>query len=422
MELQKEYALVGATLIDGNGDSPLNNVAVVVKNGVIEEVGNRKSMKLEDGIQKVDASGFYLMPGLIDAHVHYSGVSGMPAESVDYGSPNMWLESNVTRAMRVTIEARKILDAGFTTVRSCGSNYDIPLRKVIEEGGIIGPRLIASGPVICALGDDDIRRDIYDMPYDLSSLTGPGTIPEHIGGGVVECRKIVRMLVNQAVDHIKIKITGTGSGPGDRQDDITFTREEVEAFIDEAHMHHKRVAVHCMCTEGTRMAVELGVNTIEHGDCDEGDIAVYDELCKVMVEKDIILVPTYSVRFIGPWAEKKIPERIIDAHKLAVKRGVKIALGSDPFADRLTPYGKFNIGEIKLLVDVLGLTPLEAITSATKIGAEACGIGDKVGTIEKGKLADILVVTGDPTNDIDILLNSENIKYIIKEGNLVIEH
>lgn len=169
------------------------------------------------------------------------------------------------------------------------------------------------------------------------------------------------------------------------------------------------------------MAVELGVTTIEHGDC-AGGMCLDDEVCKAMVEKDIILVPTLLVSFVGPWAVQEIPKHIIASHKLAIERGVKIALGSDAFADNFTPYGKHNIGEIKLLVDILGMTPLEAITSATKIGAEACGISDKVGTIENGKLADLLVVRGDPSSNIDILLHKENVKYIIKGGDLVIEH
>jgi len=413
-ELGKEYALIGATLIDGNGGAPVRDTTVVVRNGVIEEAGAKRSITIKVGIQQVDLSGYYLMPGLIDVHFHFSGI-----KRGEYMSPDWYFESKLTQAMRTIIEARKVLDVGFTTVRSCGSRYDISLRQVIQEGEIIGPRVVASGLCICSLGDDDIRRDIYDVPYDLSNERDPANI--HIAGGVAEMRKTVRMLCNQNVDLIKVKLTGSGSGPGDRLNDLTFSREEVEALIDEARMHNKRVAAHSECIERTRMAVELGVSTIEHGDCVEG-MCLDDGICKTMIEKDIILVPTLSASFIGPWAVQEISEHIIASHKLAIKRGVKIALGSDAFADNFTPYGKYNIGEIKLLVDILGMTPLEAITSATKIGAEACGIGDKVGTIEKGKLADLLVVRGDLTSNIDILLDKENVKYIIKGGNLVIEH
>lgn len=414
MEFEKEYALIGATLIDGNGGSPEGDTTVVVKNGVIEEVGDWRSVKLENDIQKIDLSGYYLMPGLIDVHIHFCGI-----KRGEYESPDWYFESNLTQAMRTTAEARKVLDAGFTTVRSCGSRYDISLRQVIQEGEIIGPRVLASGPCICSLGDDDIRRDIYDVPYDLANERDPANI--HIGAGVAEIRKTVRMLCNQNVDLIKVKLTGSGSGPGDRLDDLTFSREEVEALIDEACMHHKRVAAHSECIERTRMAVELGVSTIEHGDCVEG-ICLDDEICKTMIEKGIILVPTLSASFIGPWAAQEIPNHIVASHKLAIRNGVKIALGADAFADNFTPYGNYNIGEIKLLVDVLGMTPLQAITAATKIGAEACGISDKVGTIEKGKLADLLVVKEDPTSNIDVFLGKENVKYIIKEGDLVIEH
>ncbi|GAH58537.1 unnamed protein product, partial [marine sediment metagenome] len=242
-------------------------------------------------------------------------------------------------------------------------------------------------------------------------------------------RKFVRILCNQNVDLIKVIASGGGEGPTDRLDDVAFSREELQVLVDEAHMHHKRVAAHSECIETTRMVVELGVNTIEHGGCPRGKIGLDEDVCETMVEKDIILVPTLAINYCGgPWDTAKttaagaIIDEILNGFMLAIKRGVKIAAGSDAFADNITPYGKHNIGEIKLLVDILGFTPLEAITSATKIGAEACGIGDKIGTIEKGKLADLLVFKNDPTSNIDVLLKKEDIKYIIKDGSLAIEH
>jgi len=141
-----------------------------------------------------------------------------------------------------------------------------------------------------------------------------------------------------------------------------------------------------------------------------------------MADKNIFLTPTLSINFVGSSAVKELPKYLIDNYKRAIKNGVKILLGSDAHADPITPYGKYNIGEIKFLVDLLGMTPLQAITSATKLGAEACGIGNKVGTIEKGKLADLLVVKENPSVDIDVLVRKENVKYIIKEGNLAVEH
>jgi len=141
-----------------------------------------------------------------------------------------------------------------------------------------------------------------------------------------------------------------------------------------------------------------------------------------MAEKNIFLTPTLSIYFLEMKAGEKLPQYLINGWKRAIKSGVKILLGTDAWADPITPYGKYNVGEIKLLVDILGMTPLEAITSATKFGAEACGIGDKVGTIEKGKLADLLVVKKDPSRNVDILLDKENIKYVVKEGCLAVEH
>lgn len=422
MELEKEYALIGATVIDGNGGPPASDTTVVVKNGVIEEVGDRESIKLKEGIQKVDISGYYLMPGLIDVHVHFTGL-----RRGDFASIEWLFESNLTQAMRTTVEAEKVLDAGFTTVRSCGSRYDISLRQLIQEGTIIGPRLITAGLCIASRGGHgDIRGDKYEMPEGLTNMTDPMGV---YCNGADEIRKFVRILCNQNVDLIKVIASGGGEGPTDRLDDVAFSREELQVLVDEAHMHHKRVAAHSECIETTRMVVELGVNTIEHGGCPRGKIGLDEDVCEAMVEKDIILVPTLAINYCGgPWDTAKttaagaIIDEILNGFMLAIKRGVKIAAGSDAFADNITPYGKHNIGEIKLLVDILGFTPLEAITSATKIGAEACGIGDKIGTIEKGKLADLLVFKNDPTSNIDVLLKKEDIKYIIKDGSLAIEH
>ena len=395
MRLEKDYALIGATLIDGNGGTPVKDATIVVRNGVIEEAGDRKSVRLEDGIQKVDISEHYLMPGLIDSHAHFAGVKS--------ANPSDWdTESEYLQAIRTVAEARRILDYGFTTVRSAGgaSRYDIYLKRAIEEGTIVGPRVIACGLRLCRSGASEDSIETVD--------------------GVEEIRKAIRKLLAQNVDHIKFVSTGSGMSEKDRPQDVHFSMEEMSTIVNEAHMVGLKVMCHATNLRAIKAVVELGVDTIEHCEYAEGD-DLDEETCKKMSKKNIFLTPTMAVHFTSPAAPKEIPEYLVNGWKRAIKNGVKILLGSDVWADPITPYGKQNIAEIKLLVDILGMTPLEAITSATKLGAEACGIGDKVGTIEKGKLADLLVAKKDPTSNIDILLNKENIKYIIKEGNLVVE-
>ena len=397
MKLDKEYALIGATLIDGNGDAPLKDTTIVVRNGVIEEVGDRKSVRLEDSIQKVDISGCYLMPGLIDSHAHFAGLK---LRSVN---PSDWVtESESLQAIRAVAEARKMLDYGFTTVRSGGGalKFDIDLRKAIEEGTIIGPRIMACGLRLCRSG---------------ASEDPVGTVD-----GVEEIRKAIRKLIGQNVDHIKFVSTGAGMSKNDRPEDVHFSMEEMRTIMDESNMVGLKVMCHTTNMKAIRAVVELGVNTIEHCQYAEED-DLNEELCKKMAEKNIFITPTMAVHFTGTAPAKEIPKYLVNGWKRAMKNGVKILLGSDVWGDPITPYGKQNIAEIKLLVDVLDMTPLQAITSATKFGAEACGISEKIGTIEKGKLADLLIVSKDPTNNIEILLNRENVKYIVKEGNLVVE-
>ena len=396
MKLEKEYALIGTTLIDGNGGTPVKDTTIVVRNGVIEEAGDRKSVRLGDKIQKIDMSGFYLMPGLIDSHVHFGGLKS--------DNPSSWAtESEYLQAIRTVAEARKMLDYGFTTVRSGGGalRFDIYLRKAAEEGTIIGPRILACGLRLCRSG---------------ASEDPIGTVD-----GVEEIRKAIRKSIGQNVDHIKFVATGAGMSETDRLEDVHFSMEEMRMIMDESHMVGLKVMCHATNLRAIRAVVELGVNTIEHCQYAEGD-ELDEELCKKMAEKNIFITPTMAEHFTAPAPEKEIPKYLVNGWKRAMKNGVKILLGSDVWGDAITPYGKQNIAEIKLLVDILEMTPLQATTSATKFGAEACGISDKVGTIEKGKLADLLVVSKDPTSNIDVLLNRENVKYIIKEGDLVVEH
>jgi len=414
LNLSDEYALIGSTLIDVNTKTKKKDTIIIIKDGIITHISTKKDIELPKNIEKIDLTGKYIMPGLIDVHMHFGGT-----RSTDYASPNYFLESKYTQAIRSSLEARKVLEVGFTTVRSCGSKYDVSLKQVIESGELVGPRLIASGPCICSIGDDDIRRDIYEMPFDLSSDADPTNI--HIDGGIDNIRKNVRILCNQNVDHIKLKITGTGSSPGDRQDDITFSRDEVRELILEAKRHHKRTAVHCQCKEATQMAIELGANTIEHADCKDG-ICIDKEMSKQIIEKDIILVPTLAVKQVGPWGQNRIGNHILQSYRTALESGVKFALGSDSFAENLTPYGLFSLNELKLFIEVLGFTPIDAITAATKIGAEACGMLDEVGSLDEGKSADFIVLDKDPTQDIAVLLDRKNKLYIVKKGNDIIRN
>lgn len=407
MKSEETFALTGATLIDGNGGTPLKDSTVLVENGVITSVGSRESIVLKNSIRVIDIQGHYIMPGLIDAHVHLIGVK----------SPSLLdnlMEPNYIQAMRTVAEARKLLEHGFTTMRSGGSRYDLHLKRLIEEGTVVGPRIFTCGLAICrSRGHADyLRRDIYELPDEFVKDNLPKA---QLVDGVEEARKAVRKLIGQNVDHIKFFATGGGAWRLDQAPDMHFSRAEMEVIVEEAHRVGLPVMCHAESVETVKIAVELGVRSIEHADDDHG-FELDDETCRKMVEKNIYLTPTLCIFYFDLEEGEDILPSWINSLKRAKEHGVKMLLGTDAWCDDAAPYGKFNISEIKLLVDVLGMTPLEAITSATKYGAEVCGIGDKVGTLEKGKLADIVVVKQDPISNIDVLLNKENIEYVIKEG------
>ncbi|MGB2963903.1 MAG: amidohydrolase family protein [Anaerolineales bacterium] len=413
MEPLQTYALTGATVIDGHGGAPLNDTTVLVDNGVIKAVGSRESIVIEDNIPEIDVGGHFILPGLIDVHVHIVGV----------GSPELLdniVESNYLQAMRTVGEAGKLLEYGFTTIRSAGSRYDIYLKRAIEEGTVIGPRILTCG---LALGrsrghGDYIRRDMYEFPEDFVKDNLPKA---QLVDGVEEVRKAVRQLIGQNVDHIKFWATGGGAWEKERATDMHFTRAEMEVIMEEAGMVGLPVMCHAESVESVKIAVDLGVRSIEHADDDNG-YELDDETCMKMVEKNIFLTPTLAIFFFDLEEDEDILPSWVRSLKRAKKHGVKILLGTDTWADSVTPYGKFNISEIKLLVDVLEMTPLEAITAATKHGAEACGVGDKIGTVEKGKLADLLVVKKDPVSNIEVLLDKDNVRYVIKDGKFVVNH
>jgi imidazolonepropionase-like amidohydrolase len=413
MKLEKEYMFIGVTLIDGNGGPPVKDTVILVKNGVIEEVCSRNSIRSKEGVQQIVLSEYFVMPGLFDAHLHFTGRTNY--------NPIDWITTpNYLQAMRVVGEAEKLLDYGFTTVRSGGSRYDIQLRRAIAEGAITGPRVIACGLALSRTRGhgDSLRRDLYDVPDEWVQQSHPWA---QTCDGVEGVRNAVRKLVGQNVDHVKFLATGGGSWKRNRCEDTQYTREEMQTIVNEAHMVGLKVMCHAENYEAVRTVVELGVDMIEHCDDDSGS-ELDDETCRKMADKNIFITPTLSINFVGPWSTPKIRQSTINGWERAIKNGVKVLLGSDAGVDPLTPFGKFNIGEMKLLVDTLGLSPLEAISSGTKLAAESCEISNKVGTIEKGKLADLLVLKKDPSSNVDVLLDKENIKYVIKEGNLVVEH
>jgi imidazolonepropionase-like amidohydrolase len=408
--LRDDFALLGATLVDGNGGPPLKDSTVVVRNGIITQVGKRKAVRLGEHVQKYELAGFFLLPGLIDCHIHFTGVAGC--------RPIDWIiESNYIEAIRTVAEARAVLEYGFTTVRSAGSRYDLHLRRAVSEGTIAGPRIRACGlgPCRSAGHGDPLPRDLYTIPEDWIRSSLPWAQP---CDGVEDLRKRIRSLVGHNVDHIKFWATGGGFWSRDRMRDSHYSLEEMEVIIEEAHMVGLKVMAHAENMSALHALVDLGIHSVEHGDNEEGQ-ELDAEICRKMADRNIFLCPTLGVNFAEPDCLEKIPEYLVSGYQRAHSLGVKIIAGSDSYAAPLTPYGASSARELGHLVDVLGFTPMEAIVAASKHAAEACELDGVTGTIEAGKCADMIVVTRDPLSGIHALEDKRNLAYIFKEGRLV---
>jgi imidazolonepropionase-like amidohydrolase len=409
-------AVIGGTLIDGTGRSPIKRSVILIKGAVIEKVGEEGEVKIPSDAQIFDAGDRTIIPGLIDCHLHLMGMR----------HPNLILgafEPLPLRALRAAFDVKKVLMAGFTTVRDAGSRVGVYLKRAVEEGIIIGPRILSAGLAITKTGG---HADQHFMPLSWFKEAGDfGTVAD----GIDKCMEAVRLQVREGADVIKICASGRIISKESKslakavKGSIHFTKpipeytmDELMAMVGEAHMAGKKVMVHAIEPEGIKNALIAGADTIEHG------VMLDEEACKIMVEKKAFYVPTLCLyyRMMKGASNESIDEikEAYDTHiksfRLARKLGVKIAVGTDTFIHALTPFGE-NAEELELMVKA-GMTPMEAISAATKTSAEALGLDNEIGTIEEGKLADLLVIRGDPLMDIGILRDPESIEAIFIGG------
>ena len=397
--------IVGATLIDGTGSPPITDSAVLISDdGHIEAVGRRQEVVAPPEAEQVDVTGMTLMPGLIDCHDHLS--------SFTYDLMGRWgmVEPRSLRHLRIATVMEDTLLSGYTTIRDCGW-LDVGFKLAAEEGLIAGPRLlVATTPLSPTHGMSDRSSPSgHHQPPSVDPNLPPG-----IADGVDQVRAKVREMVRVGADLIKVFQTGWAR-PHHGSRDVAFSRAELDALISEAYVHGKRVASHAVGGAGLRMSIEAGVDTIEHGSYLNQD----PELLKMMADKGIFFVPTLTVfnfhREIGT------PEARMEAHDFrdhhiesvqqAMAAGVKVAAGTDAGG---WVHGN-NAHELQCLVEA-GLTPMEAIVSATGWAAECCGLEHEIGTLQQGKTADLIVVDGDPLKDITVLQDRSRMKLVMKAG------
>ena len=403
---------VGGILIDGTGAAPVENAVILIESQKIVAVGERGEVDIPKGAKAIDVTGKTIIPGLIDSHLHLSG--GRPGESRSEGQ----MVEVTRKAIRASMDARSMLNMGYTAVRDCGSNLGIGLRNAINEGSVPGPRIVTSGMFV----------------HNTFGHVGPKPLPLHIAealghsyaDGVDECVKAVRSRLREGADFIKIASGLYGESRRFPKCMPSYSFEEIKAITDEAHRSYTIVASHCQGKEGIITSVKAGVDTIEHG-------SELDEECaKLMKKHDIVFTPNFYIQTAVLEApiirdrysedvKRKLEEGYFDIVKYCMEQGVRIASGSDfSGGDTLLglPMGK-NAAELQALVRA-GLAPLDAIVSATKISAEALMLGDKIGTLEAGKLADIVVVNGDPLSDISMLQEEARIGMVVKGGEIVV--
>ncbi len=404
-------ALTGANLIDGTGRPVLPDSVVLVDRDVIQAVGPRGAVDVPPHAEVVDLSGMTVLPGLIDTHDHLA--------DKNYFLVSRWeIEEPASLAHLKTAKAiEDSLAAGYTCIRDAGG-LDAGFKDAIAQGLIRGPRLLTAVSIISPTGGigDRVSGSGHRTTYANDPMR-----PVGVANGPQSVRSIVREMVRVGADVIKFATTGGASSrQGHGPMDIAFDPDEVAALVDEARNQGKLTMCHALGGPGLRMCIEAGVGSVEHG-C---YLADDPDLLKMMADSNCFFTPTFEVyEFHSTISAPHVQARaqsLMQVHQeslhRAVTAGVKITAGTDA--------GGFvhgdNAREIELMVE-RGLTPMQAIQTATGWAAECIGMDKEIGTLERGKQADLLAIDGDPLANIGVLRDKDRIKLVMKAGKSVID-
>ena len=398
-------------LIDGTGAGPIRDAALLIEDGRIRYVGPAAAMPLVDrDASRIDAKGGTILPGLIESHFHATYFNVEALEDLDIKYPVEYV------TLLAATNCKLALECGYTAARSggCLFNVDVWLKKAIENDLIPGPRLAASGREICGVGG------LMDWNPDYRKIGMDGLVL--LINGPDEARAAVRKLVKDGVEWVKTYPTGDAAAP-DTNDHHTLcmTFEEMNAVVSTAHNHGMKVTGHCRATAGIKNALRAGYDTLEHG------TFVDDEALEMILARDVPVVPAlyFELASIERGPEFGLPQRVIDGHqetldggaesaRRILKAGGRIGMGGD-YGFGWNPHGQYA-RELTFFHKFVGFTPLEVLTCATKTGAEILGREQEIGTLEVGKLADVLVVDGDVLGDISILEDRRRFLAVMQGG------
>lgn len=401
-------------VLDGNGGAPIEKGAVVLEDDRIRLVCRQSELPDDPTAEVYELEDGTIMPGLIDAHVHMGWGS---ATAVDWIS--MTPQLSMARALRDMAQLRQ---QGYTAFRDLGSDV-LLMRSAVAEGLLDVPRIFGAGRIISQIGG---HGDVYQKLSLEASQRAYS--PAFIVNGVDEVRRACRINARNGADLIKIMTTGGVFSQGDKATPHShFSQEEIRAAVEEAENMGSYVSTHAQATRGIKMALKNGVKCIEHG------FYLDEECIELMVKNDCYLVPTLAIMhasklyFQGkegvlPYLKEKT-EKSYEAHyrslEMARKAHITVGVGCDFLGDAAfgCPYSEATL-ELERLC-VAGYTPMEVITMATKVNARLLQMEDQLGTLETGKLAEVLLVEGRPDEDIRVLRRSDHVKLVVQDGRIV---
>jgi len=410
----KRLVLRNVTYFDAIHGKMEADKSIVLANGKIEWIGDSSSFDREENDRVLDLDGKYALPGLIDCHVHLEAATALNRERVYMTTPTFYYGYLALK------HAQDHLRAGFTTLRDCGGEkWGSSLKKAITEGLYKGPRILVAQYGISQYGNQDMMLpnellDAFSKNREFSTPSGVDGVTQAVRDRVIVGSDFIKTFTTGGILH----------GVKSKLDKSLFNEDELRAMVREAHRNNMHVASHAHGDSGIRLAVDTGIDTIEHGSM------VSEETAEAMIEKGTYLVPThraYAARHDSKVMSGLEPEVVtkqdevvrmmLDCHRVAFEKGVRFALGTDA-ADESAPHGT-SAKEIALMMTEVGMSAVQALQCATIEAARAIKLGAEIGSIETGKAGDVIVVNSNPLEDVTVLQDLANIEYVIKDASIV---